>query len=55
MRDNFFSFQASKRDSLLTRSILLDSCLDDEELAFLGAPWDEYVKTAGEVGLDVLR
>lgn len=34
---------------------LLDSCLDDEELAFLGAPWDEYVKTAGEVGLDVLR
>ncbi|KAI0812448.1 hypothetical protein BC629DRAFT_1473021 [Irpex lacteus] len=30
-------------------------CLDDEELAFLGAPWDEYVKTAGEVGLDVLR
>lgn len=31
------------------------SCLDDEELYYLGAPWEEYSRTADELGLDVLR
>ncbi|TFK44589.1 protein-tyrosine phosphatase-like protein [Crucibulum laeve] len=30
-------------------------CLDDDELEFLGAPWSEYNKCAGEHGIDVLR
>ncbi|KDQ21490.1 hypothetical protein BOTBODRAFT_40259 [Botryobasidium botryosum FD-172 SS1] len=30
-------------------------CLDDDELSFLGAPWDAYESTASAVGLDVLR
>ncbi|KAF9562771.1 phosphatases II, partial [Agrocybe pediades] len=30
-------------------------CLDDEELAFLGAPWSEYKTAAEKIGLDVLR
>ncbi|KIP08284.1 hypothetical protein PHLGIDRAFT_104526 [Phlebiopsis gigantea 11061_1 CR5-6] len=30
-------------------------CLDDEELQYLGAPWEEYSRTADELGLDVLR
>jgi hypothetical protein len=33
----------------------LDSCLDDSELQFLGAPWEEYGREASVVGLDVLR
>lgn len=33
----------------------LASCLDDDELGFLGAPWEEYARAAGELGLDVLR
>jgi hypothetical protein len=32
-----------------------DSCLDDAELEFLGAPWDEYVSAADEIGMDVLQ
>jgi len=31
------------------------SCLDDEELEFLGAPWSEYWRIADDLGLDVLR
>ncbi|KAJ1304708.1 hypothetical protein OPQ81_005847 [Rhizoctonia solani] len=34
---------------------LVICCLDDDELEFLGAPWNEYQKYAREVGLDVLR
>jgi protein-tyrosine phosphatase len=30
-------------------------CLDDEELAMLGAPWEEYRREAGSLGLDVVR
>ncbi|TCD60258.1 hypothetical protein EIP91_010450 [Steccherinum ochraceum] len=30
-------------------------CLDDSELEFLGAPWQEYSRTADELGIDVLR
>ncbi|KAL5528487.1 hypothetical protein ACEPAF_7623 [Sanghuangporus sanghuang] len=30
-------------------------CLDDEELDYLGASWNEYVGIANELGLDVLR
>ena len=33
----------------------LNSCLDDSELQFLGAPWEEYAREASVVGLDVLR
>jgi protein-tyrosine phosphatase len=31
------------------------SCLDDNELGFLGAPWSEYEYCASRTGLDVLR
>lgn len=31
------------------------SCLDDDELQYLGAPWEEYSRTADELSLDVLR
>jgi hypothetical protein len=31
------------------------SCLDDEELALLGVPWETYREIAGSVGLDVIR
>lgn len=34
---------------------LRSSCLDDEELGFLGSPWHEYSHIAEEIGLDVLR
>lgn len=37
------------------RIILTRSCLDDEELEYLGAPWEEYAHTADTLGLDVLR
>ncbi|EKM54046.1 uncharacterized protein PHACADRAFT_209872 [Phanerochaete carnosa HHB-10118-sp] len=30
-------------------------CLDDDELQYLGAPWEEYAQTADELRLDVLR
>lgn len=30
-------------------------CLDDEELQYLGAPWEEYAQAADELCLDVLR
>lgn len=30
-------------------------CLDDTELAFLGAPWSSYLRTAEKLGLEVLR
>ncbi|KAL9939280.1 hypothetical protein V8E36_002093 [Tilletia maclaganii] len=30
-------------------------CLDDDELAFLGAPWSEYAQVAREAGLEVVR
>ncbi|KDN49768.1 hypothetical protein RSAG8_01833, partial [Rhizoctonia solani AG-8 WAC10335] len=34
---------------------LIVCCLDDDELEFLGAPWNEYRRYTREVGLDVLR
>ncbi|KAG8715629.1 hypothetical protein FRC11_002181 [Ceratobasidium sp. 423] len=34
---------------------LVICCLDDDELEFLGAPWNEYQMYARDVGLDVLR
>lgn len=42
---------------LIVRSFFLGvcSCLDDEELNYLGAPFDEYAKNAKLVGLDVIR
>ncbi|WVN90678.1 uncharacterized protein L203_105920 [Cryptococcus depauperatus CBS 7841] len=30
-------------------------CLDNEELALLGVPWDNYRDVAAEIGLDVIR
>ncbi|TKY88130.1 hypothetical protein EX895_002840 [Sporisorium graminicola] len=30
-------------------------CLNDEELSYLGAPWDEYEREADRLGLDVYR
>lgn len=30
-------------------------CLDDEELSFLGAPWESYEREADSLGLDVIR
>ncbi|CEH14219.1 phosphatases ii [Ceraceosorus bombacis] len=30
-------------------------CLDDTELAFLGAPWEEYEREADQLGMDVVR
>jgi hypothetical protein len=36
-------------------SLWIYSCLDDEELDFLGASWPEYSQTARELGLDILR
>lgn len=30
-------------------------CLDDEELEFLGVPWDLYLHSASSLGLDILR
>ncbi|CAE6483742.1 unnamed protein product [Rhizoctonia solani] len=38
-----------------TGVFLVICCLDDDELEFLGAPWNEYQKFAREIGLDVLR
>lgn len=35
--------------------IRLNSCLDDSELEFLGAPWTEYECVTKEIGIDVLR
>ena len=34
---------------------LVINCLDDTELAFLGAPWDEYVSEASKLGISILR
>lgn len=31
------------------------SCLDDNELRYLGAPWEEYRAEAVELGLHVMR
>lgn len=31
------------------------SCLDDNEMDFLGAPWPEYFQAAQEIGLEILR
>ena len=40
----------------LFHSFSLDySCLDDDELEYLGAPWSEYEHCASRTGLDVLR
>ncbi|BEI90688.1 uncharacterized protein CcaverHIS019_0307580 [Cutaneotrichosporon cavernicola] len=30
-------------------------CLDDEELALLGVPWDYYREVASDIGLDIIR
>ncbi|QRW21603.1 Dual specificity phosphatase, catalytic domain [Rhizoctonia solani] len=38
-----------------TGVFLIVCCLDDDELEFLGSPWEEYQRYAKEVGLDVLR
>jgi protein-tyrosine phosphatase len=35
--------------------MVYNSCLNDEELDFLGAPWPEYKLVAEEIGMDVLR
>lgn len=31
------------------------SCLDDEELEFLGVSWTDYASLAEHIGIDVLR
>lgn len=33
----------------------MNSCLDDGELDFLGAPWSEYENLANDNGIDVFR
>lgn len=33
----------------------LNSCLDDTEMQTLGVTWSEYVQTANELSIDVLR
>jgi protein-tyrosine phosphatase len=43
----------SRIASLGIRLVIL--CLDDTELALLGAPWAEYQFEASQLGLDVLR
>lgn len=30
-------------------------CLDDTELRFLGAAWEEYARVAKDLGLEVIR
>lgn len=30
-------------------------CLEDSEMAYLGAPWDEYAEAARSLGLEVVR
>lgn len=35
--------------------VRVHSCLDDDELNYLGAPFEEYERNAKLVGLDVLR
>jgi hypothetical protein len=40
---------------IVTFNMLIHSCLDDDELALLGVPWEQYRETAGEIGLDVIR
>jgi hypothetical protein len=30
-------------------------CIDDEELRFLGAAWEEYERVAGKLGLEIIR
>ncbi|KAJ2913238.1 hypothetical protein MD484_g7173, partial [Candolleomyces efflorescens] len=35
--------------------LTLPSCLDDEELSLLGAPWASYEKSAQNLGIDILR
>ncbi|KAE8269205.1 hypothetical protein A4X09_0g3144 [Tilletia walkeri] len=45
-------------DLLRMRSLgirALVCCLDDDELLFLGAPWEEYARVAAEAGLEVVR
>lgn len=39
--------------TVLTRMLI--SCLDDNELRYLGAPWEEYRARAAELGLQVMR
>lgn len=42
--------------TLIPSSALMNSsCLDDEELSYLGAPFEEYETNAKLVGLDVIR
>lgn len=38
-----------------TDTNIIASCLDDEELEFLGSPWSEYSDHAQKYGIDVLR
>lgn len=40
---------------LFSINLCISSCLDDDEMEFLGAPWPEYEDTANVVGLDILR
>jgi hypothetical protein len=30
-------------------------CIDDDELRFLGAAWEEYERVAGKLGLEIIR
>ena len=41
--------------SFLLFIYLPHSCLDDNELEFLGVEWSEYTRIANELNLDVLR
>ena len=41
--------------TLSCHTLPLPSCLDDGELALLGAPWDLYSDAARSAGIDVLR
>lgn len=35
--------------------LIFGSCLDDSELHFLGAPWEDYSREASQLGIDILR
>lgn len=45
----------SKLEPRFTTLTWYNSCLDDTELEFLGAPWPEYQTATNKIGLDVLR
>ncbi|KAG6878536.1 hypothetical protein C0993_004434 [Termitomyces sp. T159_Od127] len=45
----------SLREAEIYSSSITNSCLDDGELDFLGAPWSEYESLANDNGIDVFR